>query len=63
MTRDKLAIAELRQCAIRDHNSNEWLGNAAYYAQANQAGLNDCRVEHSDQSRMFLLLVAASLQR
>lgn len=59
---DTLTIAELRQCAIKNYGY-EWLGNDAYYAQADMLLMGDCRNERSEQSRMFLLFVAESLEK
>jgi hypothetical protein len=55
-------IAELRRVALQNL-SYMHLSNAAYYAQANMRLLRDApRMERTNQSRMFLLFVAAALE-
>ena len=60
MTRAEI-IAELRRRALAGR-SFAMLTNPAYYAQANMRTVRDLRHERSDQSRMFLLLVACALE-
>lgn len=54
-------IAELRRSA-REGCAFNMLSNSAYYAQANMRNLQDLRYERSEQSRIFLLLVAHALE-
>lgn len=54
-------IAELRRNALRGMGYSA-LSNEAYYAQANMRTLQDCRYTSSNQSRMFLLFVAAAME-
>jgi hypothetical protein len=54
-------IVELR--AVAQLGLPYWvLSNEAYYAQSGMRTLNDLRYELSDQSRVFLLFVAAALE-
>ena len=54
-------ISKLRRCAITGGGYKS-LSNEAYYAQANMRTLQDQDYDRSNQSRMFLLFVAAFLE-